>query len=1572
MTPLEQPEEAIAIVGMAGRFPGAADIEEFWRNLRDGVESISFFKDEELQWSPLAAPPRPGDPRIVKARGVLGDAEGFDAFFFGVTPKEAELMDPQHRVFLELCWTALENAGCNPEAFDGLIGVYAGSGQNTYLLWNLAVHGQTLARFGGHQTLLANEKDYLPIRVSYKLNLRGPSVAIQTACSTSLVAICSAAQSLLSYQCDVALAGGVSISYPLKEGWIFEEGGIFSRDGHCRAFDADSAGTVPGDGAGVVVLKRLSEALGDGDAIWAVIKGCAVNNDGFRKIGFTAPSIEGQAEVIALAQAAAGVEPETVSYVEAHGTATPLGDPIELAGLSKAFGDTGAGTRSCAIGSVKTNVGHLNTAAGVAGLIKTALALRYRQMPPSLHFKSPNPEIRFADGPFYVNDRLREWKAGATPRRAGVSSFGFGGTNAHVVLEEAPAAGPSFPGRPWQSLVLSAKTKSALEAMTERLAGHLERNPDLDPADVAFTLQAGRKAFAHRRALACRGAADAVAALRARDPLRIRSGRAAEKEPAIAFMFPGAGAQHEGMARELYRSEAVFREQFDRCCEILRGHLDFDLRGAIFTEGSDGSNLARTIAAQPALFVVEYALAQLWFGWGIRPQAMIGHSLGEYTAACLAGVFTLEEALALVVTRARLIERQPPGAMLAVRLSEGELTSLLPRGVSIAAVNAKNQCVASGPADAIDALSARLSESGSAFRRLATSHAFHSEMMDGALKPFVAELRKFKLNAPRIPYVSNLTGRLITSAEATDPDYWGRHLRQGVRFADGVCELAKEPRRVFLEVGPGRNLSAMARTSLGPGPAVVASLGANQTSEGSPGDAAMITDALGQLWIAGAPVNWQGLQTGARRRRVPLPSYPFERKQFRLGDVANEPAGLAAARLGPDAPALAAVPAANGEGTLATLKALFQELSGVDLSDSPASASFLELGFDSLFLTQASRAVENRFGVAITFRQLLEEHSTLEKLAAKLDAGSTPGSGVGISASPLPGAQPPKAGQPAPADMTIPLTEEQQEIWFASQIAPGASAAYNQACVVRLRGTIDRPALQRAFRQLLERHEALRITVEPSGERQRIAGPTDLDIPLTDLANGAGESGEERAARIIAGELEPPFDLGRGPLIRARLIRLAEDHHLLVLGLHHIICDGWTLGLLATELGELYSAACLGAPCALPPPVKFSDFVRRQAARSASAEFTAAETHWLGQFSDGVPVLNLPADRPRPASRTFAGAQKARTLGAAAVDAVRRLSAERGSTAFTILFAAFNVLVHRLSGQDDIVVGVPVTAQVFEGAERLAGHCVNLLPFRSRGAGGQSFTEYLAKTRDAIWAGFENRHYPFGRLSRKLKISRGPDRVPLCNVTFSLAKRRGVLAYGDLAAEAVMSPRRFVNFDLSFDFTETEEEFILDCRYSSELFDEPTIGRLIGQYEALLEEIGANPDLALPGPAAPEKTSPDRREVRPAPRSLAEKTLARIWLELLPLSSVALSDDFFKKGGDPELARELLVRVEQNFGIALPLQSLSEASTLSRMAAVIEEAVTASVSLLEDETAQRALDDTGPASSSERTVENTR
>ena len=1014
---------AIAIVGISGRFPGAKSVDAFWENLKHGVESISRFTDTELEFSVASENLRREGARFVGARSVLEDVDLFDALFFGIYPREAELMDPQHRLFLESSWEVLEQAGYDPEQYPGMIGVFAGLSLNTYLLNNLVTGRDFAADFAGnyqvgaYQVMMGNDKDFMPVRVAYKLNLRGPAISVQCACSTSLVAVCQACTNLLSYQCDMALAGGASITFPQKRDYLYTEDAMVSMDGRVRTFDHQARGTVFGHGVGVVLLKRLEDAVADRDTILAVIRGFAVNNDGALKVGFAAPSVQGQANAITMAQAMAAVHPDTISYVEAHGTGTPLGDPIEVAALTKAFREGGS-TRSgfCAIGTAKTNIGHLDVAAGVIGLIKTVLQLREGLIPPLLHFESPNPRIDFANSPVYPVTKLTEWRRTEHPRRAGVSAFGVGGTNAHVVVEEAPLLEPSGPSRQHQLLLVSARTPSALETAAQNLASHFDQRTDLNLADVAFTLQKGRRAFAHRRALVCRDVPEAVALLRAGDAQRVFTCHTGERRPAIAFLFPGQGAQYVDMGRELWGTEPVFRTEVDRCAAILQHHLDLDIRQVLYPDPAGHAEAERRInetwITQPGIFVTEYALAKLWLSWGIKPSVLIGHSIGEYVCAVLAATFTLDDALALLSVRARLMQALPAGSMLAVRLGAEAVEPLLPPGAAIAALNSPTLCTVSGPSEVMKQFQVELEARKIAARFLATSHAFHSPMMEPILPEFTAAAESTPRQAPTIRWISTCTGREITAEEIADASYWARQMRRTVRFADALEPVICDSQHVLLEVGPGQTLCQLARQH----PAKAADLTVLATlgpSSEAGGELAAILASLGKLWLAGVNPDWDGFYATEKRRRVPLPTYPFERKRYWVEPVKLTPA---AASPSPAAsvPSLLSVTnpeatasetrcansdslpmsAATPNPTTATsrkdrlaleLRNLVRDLSGIPESELAPAATFMELGFDSLFLTQASQAIQKKFAAKVTFRQMLEDLSSIDALASHLD-----------------------------------------------------------------------------------------------------------------------------------------------------------------------------------------------------------------------------------------------------------------------------------------------------------------------------------------------------------------------------------------------------------------------------------------------------------------------------------------------------------------------------------------------------------------------------------------------------------
>ncbi len=1893
--------DGIAIIGMSGRFPGARNVAEFWQNLLAGAETIST----------IAGPAPDGAGNYVPRRGLIERPEWFDAAFFGMSPREAEVTDPQQRIFLEECWTALEDAACDPSRFQGAIGVYAGMTNNTYWQQNVAHHPELIESVGWLTAMMGNEKDYLATRVAYKLNLRGPALNIYTACSTSLVAVCQAVQGLLNFNCDVALAGGVSVTFPHERGYFHTDGGIVSPDGHCRAFDAKSAGTVFSNGVGVVVLKRLADAIAARDPIYAVIRGAALNNDGSDKVSFTAPSVEGHTGVIALAHALADVEPRSIGYIEAHGTGTPLGDPIEIAGLTQAFRAGTQDTGFCAIGSLKTNIGHLDAAAGIAGLIKAALCVKHGKIPPSLHFTTPNPQLGIEDSPFFVADRLMDWPENTGPRRCGVSSFGVGGTNAHCVLEEfdAPDREEARTSPTPLILPISAKTETALAQIAANLADHLEQQPQLSLCNVAHTLQAGRAALNHRRAFVATSREVAISALRGFEPKQTHSGEAGTG--GVVFMFPGQGAQYAGMGASLYLAEPAYREALDECCELLRPTLGLDLRSLLHPADSDrdraSSTLRETRYTQPAIFAVSYALARLWMSWGIKPSACIGHSVGEYVAATLAGVFTLPDALRLVAARAQLVNDQPGGAMLAVRLSEEDARVHANDRIALAAVNAPKLCVLAGPDDAIATLESRLAQDGIAAKRLETSHAFHSAMMDAVIEPLAEIAAGIPRNPPSLPVLSTVTGGWLGADEATDPRYWARHARETVRFSPAIAALLSGENRIYLECGPGQTLTQLARQHRPENCAILSSI-----HEGGD-EVAGLRGAAAQLWTRGCLLDWSALAQGRTHARVPLPTYPFDRKRYFADAPATQPAPLAQPARNERA-TTEAQPVEIAPDTSETrpvrlqreITAVLESLSGSDLAGMDPKVSFLELGFDSLFLTQAAVALFKRFGVKITFRQLLQDLPSPELLAAHLDTvlpqtahtqpaaknlttqpaapvsaparahgpfrgidrGSTeitaeqrshldaliarytarttgskkftamhrahladpravagfrrewkeivyplvcersegsrlwdaddneyvditlgfgqilfghrpawlveaiekqlhtgieigptsplagtlaarlgkflgldrvafcntgseavaaalriartvsgrdrvvvfsgayhgifdevlfrpgpmpiaPGipqsavqnlvvldygteqslewlrtnahdlaavliepvqsrhpalmpreflheirritsaSGValildeivtgfrlaprgaqeyfGISADiatygkiigggmpvgivagstqymdaldggawrygddsfpeigvtffagtfvrhPLAlaaasavltqieagGAQlqkgladktgglvarmnghldrigvplrweqctslyylplPPElrfapllfhhmrihgihvwenrpcflsaahsdadiaaiasafeesvdalvrvgllpahapAGLAGSAD-TFPLTDAQQEIHLATRLGAEASAAFNDAIRLSIRGSLSLGTMRSALARLVDRHEALRTTFLPDGTAQRVTPGGPGELLFEDYSDEPVSSRDMKIAALAERFSVTPFDLGQGPLFRAALVRLGADDHALIFCAHHIVCDGWSFGLVASDLAAL----CAEENPALPEPFTMRAYERLQQESRHTREFAQAEDWWLRQFENPPPLLDLPTDRPRPPHRTFNANTATSDFPADLCLRLRQLASARRSTLFPVLFGAFATLLHRLSGQSDIVIGIAGAGQAQIEAP-LVGHCVNFLPLRLRVADDLAFGDFLQAINDLVLDAQEQQQVTFGRLIQKLSLPREQGRMPLVSVSFNMDRASGPLSFGSAEAELMPLAKQRYHLDLSFNLVESGEGLRLFCHFNTDLFDPATIERWMKHYSTLLSGIADSPATTL-------------------------------------------------------------------------------------------------------------------------------
>ena len=1203
-----QPPNSIAVVGMAGRFPGARSVSAFWDNLKEGRESIISLSDDVL-----AAAGVPDDvlanPAYVRRAAILDGIDEFDAEYFGLPPHVARTMDPQHRLFLQCAWHALEDAGCDPARYDGSIGVYGTSDANAYLVHNLLSHydTNTAMALGANIELISlfvnNDKDFLATRVSHQFDLRGPSLTVQTACSSSLVAVHLACQSLLNGECDMALAGGVAIRLPHHVGYWHEPGSMVSPIGRCRPFDIRADGTVFGSGVAIVALKPLAAALADGDRIHAVIRGSAVNNDGSMKMGFAAPNATAQADVIAEAHAVAGIDSSTVGYVETHGTGTPLGDPIEIDGLRRAFGVSEMHRPGpCIIGSVKSNIGHLNMASGIAGLVKTILCLEHRAIPPLLHFDSPNPQLRLDQGPFAVQRQYGPWDCDGI-RRAGVSSFGVGGTNVHVVLEEAtfsetdPAAtdGRSRP----QVLLLSARTAESVTDARATLAAELTADETVIMSDVAFTL-AGRRKEAVRMAAVVEDRQHAVTVLQATDHENVYIG---EVDPATdsrseraVFVFPGQGAQHVGMARDLYEAEAVFAEEFDRCAAAFTEELNVDLKSVVFDEA--GSDLDRTDRAQPALFAVEYALAKLIGSYGVRPAALCGHSIGEFVAAALAGVFDLQSAIRAVSVRARLMHASPPGAMIAVPLGADALGRQLPPDLDVAAINDHDSCVVAGPKDRVRAFANQLSKQGITVRRVRTAHGFHSRSMDAVVPQFETFLSGLALQEPAIPLLSNVTGGWLTGAEATNPSMWARQVRSTVRFAEELDTMLADPSPlVLIEVGPGGTLTASAirhpRWSTGHRAVRLMRHPAQNR-----GDHDVFMLALGQLWVAGVDVDWTPLSPGRQPRLVSVPGYPFARQKHWVDPRRSEPAEAPAVRSAPAAAAgkdRAATAQGDRSHVEAALQRIVAECLGLDSVE--ADADFFDLGGDSLIAVGVAMRSANE-GLEVT-PQDMYEHPTVAGLAKSIMNRYI---SDGLTHKPPSH----EVHPPVPPNIAHFLEHGVRE-----------TGRWRVPMMMRLAPSIGVEDVRSVLTAVANNHDALRLQiVERAGTWEQHILPRDefsqlvvRSLPEQPLSERADD--HDVILDIVRDALTD-HDLAITPLAAVYIAAAHGEPHYLAITLHETSCDNASREILVADIFTAFAQRLAGEEIVLQPATTtWQEWSQRCVELATHPAVVAQRDHWL-------------------------------------------------------------------------------------------------------------------------------------------------------------------------------------------------------------------------------------------------------------------------------------------------------------------------------------------------------------------------
>ena len=1492
--------EPIAIIGLSCRFPQASNPQAFWELLRNGVDAITEVPPDRWDVDAFHSTD-PATPGKITSRwgGFLDGVDLFDPHFFGISPREAARMDPQQRLLLEVSWEALENAFIPPPSLAGSrTGVFIGISSYDYsrLQFDDPNKIDAYAGTGNAHSIAAN-------RLSYLFDLRGPSMAVDTACSSSLVAAHLACQSLRSGESDVALVGGVNLILTPELTITFSQARMLSPDGRCKTFDASADGYVRGEGCGVIVLKRLSDAIRDGDNILALIRGSAVNQDG-RSNGLTAPNGLAQQDVIRQALANAGVAPHQIGYVEAHGTGTPLGDPIEIASL-RAVLDDGQSNSRVLVGSAKTNIGHLEAAAGIAGLIKSVLALQNEAIPPHLHLKEVNPYLALEDSRLEIGTYLRPWKRRDQARFAGVSSFGFGGTNAHIILSEAPLdvleVSSEKLERPRHIFAVSAKTETALQALSQRIRFHLDA-VQIPVQNINFATNTSRSHFEYRLAIQA-GSSEELknsldAFIAASDAPALSTGHAkAGVQPKVAFLFTGQGSQYPGMGRQLYETQPVFRAALDRCAKILESVLDCPLLEILFQSDQPDPSLStihQTAYTQPALFAFEYALAEMWRSWGVEPHAVLGHSVGEYVAACIAGVFSLEDGLRLITERGRLMGALPHnGKMAAVFAGASRVADALKPWqdqVSIAAVNAPDNTVISGEGSAVQAVLDELTRLGISSKPLTVSHAFHSPLMDSILDDFESTARRIHFNAPRLFLSSNLLGGILEHDQIPDSVYWRQHIRAEVKFAEGMQSLANLGIDAFIEIGPAPVLLGMGKGCLPESKAA----GLPSLRQGQD-DWQIILDSLGKLYTQGADIDWAGFDEGYPRHKVSIPNYPFERQRHWL-EASNKKTTVEKT----DFPAPSPSPRSNGKpqpqqeeiidrGNHKKSQAHQMSTNDLDhatlLNTDPAKRrkvleDFLQrqaarvlgmeparlglnqpldtMGLDSLMAIEFKNALESKLGIKLSVASLLQG-PTISSLASEA----------------LENLDSPEASNDAPLIVAknssdeSPLSYGQQALWFLHQLLP-EEISFNVAGAVRISSELDLPALERAFNQLVARHEALRSTFHMlAGEPvQRVHSSMEIHLHVEDASTW---SDEELHARLAA-EAHRSFDLENGPILRALLFQKSAGQpgrdnghrqpvateHILLLSMDHIVTDFWSMTVLARELLASYEANKAGKTLAMPqPPARYSDYVRWQEQMLAGPQGETHWDYWRDNLGAELPTLNLPTDRPRAPLQTYRGDSQHVFMDGKLYKQLKALAQDQGATLFMTLLAAFQTLLHRYSNQEEFLVGSVTAGRSHSELSEMVGYFINPIALRADFSGNPTFNEAIQRVRQISLGAFEHQDYPPALLAKRMGLQRDSSRPPLFETMFILQKAQeaevqalspfalGIegarMEIGSLALESIALGGEPAQFDLTMMMAETGDGLAAALQYNTDLFDAATIQRMLGHFHSLLQSIVSDP-----------------------------------------------------------------------------------------------------------------------------------
>lgn len=1431
--------DGIAVIGMAGKFPGCETIQEYWEKITKGEELLTRFSEEELKTKGVEEELLQNKLH-VKANGLINSAETFDASFFNMTPREADLTDPQHRKFLEICYEALENSGTSPDKYAGSIGVFAGCSMNNYLLKNLFQYPELLESIGEFQTIVNNDKDFLTTKVSYKLNLTGPSYDIQTACSTSLVAIHNACQNLLSYQCDVALGGGAFIMNPRGEGYMYKPGGIESPDGICRPFDRDANGTVFGEGVGVVVLKRLEDAIEDKDHILAVIKSTALNNDGINKVGYMAPGIEGQTEVIRMAHQFAEIDPSTISYIETHGTGTNLGDPIEITALTNAFREHTEDKNFCAIGSVKGNIGHCDVAAGVAGLIKTILALNNKLIPPSINFDSPNPELDIENSPFYVNTSLSEWKTNGAPRRAAVSSFGIGGTNAHCILEEWEGTlynVEESKDQGYHILPLSAKTDKALSTIANNLGKALKDSP-VQLEDVAFTLQNGRNDYQKRAVVFGRNTEDVSNAV---NENKIIKGALRFENPSIFFMFTGQGSQYLEMGKGLYEQFELFKNIIDTADEILTKEFDISVIALLYNYGNKDESksiINETANTQPLLYVIQYATACLLTEFGIYPNALIGHSIGEITAAAFSGVFSFEDGLRLVAQRGKIMQQQPSGSMMSVNMPANKLRGILTEGIELSLINAPNYSVVSGSDENIQNFFTYLQSNYKDIHAtvLKTSHAFHSSLMDGALEPFGDFLQEIEFNSPEIPMISNISGTWLEDDEAASPSYWVKHIRTAVNFSDGIETLMTND-GIFLEVGPGNMLSMLAsQNSLAQNSVFLQTMRHPQ----KPGDdSEVLLTTIGNYWIAGGNINWEDQYAEMQPRKIPLPTYPFEQKRhwleqknrtqtFVTQSIDIEEISINTEKEDdllesgyherPNLSTKYKEPSTENEKVLVGIWQKLLGIKGIGIND-----DFFELGGHSLLASQTMVRINENFKTELpleslfatpTIQDFVKKHSLSNQVREKE-----------------------KVFELAEQN-TYPLSIEQRRLWILNEIE-GDNPAYNIPFSYRIKGDFNLDIYRKSLELLVKKHPVLNTNIiQQNDEPICKIIQRSIHVNYVDISKSSKEDTEKEIQLFIKDETRKSFNLKSDPLYRFNVIQKAEGDVILHFVIHHIIFDGWSWGIFADELSQIYNELSIDADYQPEiPEYNYFNFCLQQ--KNAPKEISQESIQFWKEQMEGAPAeIDFPFDNLRPEEISGYGCREEITIDEEITTQLKGLSKDQNSTLYMTMLTAYGLLMRLYSNQSDVCIGTPTANRNNSKHEDVIGFFVNTIVMRLRLDQKKSFKEHLADTRNVVLKSLNHQEVGFEKLVEILQPDRQVNVNPIYQVMFAwLNAPRNDFHFGNAACERLTIQEGISPQDITFYMWEEKGRIVGEIEFNSDILKRESVLHFKNNFIQLLKEV---------------------------------------------------------------------------------------------------------------------------------------